>query len=124
MVTQLTREEMEPGVLPKDDYMHVIMFYGETCGPCKMTMPNYEIAADFYRKKGAKIKFYKFHAWESTEIHEYCKTTWELTGVPLFKVFYQGKVIMNKLGGGDDVEMFKTIHEAIDEAYKQTGEKI
>lgn len=124
MVIELTKEDMEPGALPQDDYMHIIMFYGQTCGPCKMTMPYYETLAEFFIRKGAKIKFYKFHAWETPEIHEYCKTTWELNGVPLFKIFHQGKVIMNKLGGGDEAEVFKTIHDAIDEAHKQHGVRI
>jgi thiol-disulfide isomerase/thioredoxin len=124
MVTEITPENMKPGGMPEDDDMHVVMFYGATCGPCKFTMPFYEEAASKFISKGAKIQFHKLHAWENDEIREECKILWNVKGVPTFKFFVQGVMFHEKTGGGKLEDVEKMIHEAIDKAYRQYGSRI
>ena len=107
MVNDITMENMQPGGMPEDDCMHVVMFYGTTCGPCKATMPHYEDISNHYEKLDMKIKFHRIDAWTPEEQAEYCKEVWEIQGVPTFKIFYGGHVLHNHTGGGD----YKKLHE-------------
>jgi thiol-disulfide isomerase/thioredoxin len=123
MVTDITMNDMVPGGMPEDDSIHVIMFYGPTCGPCKSTIPYYEQASDLFTLKGANVKFHKIDAWNPPEQKTYCNQIWGINGVPHFKSFCKGQVISEKVGGGNYEAMFKMIHETIDEAFKRFGEK-
>jgi thiol-disulfide isomerase/thioredoxin len=125
MVTEITMHEMTTGV-PLETYndIYVIMFYGETCGPCKATMPNYETVANFYVEKGAHIKFFKINAWEPAEQNIYCKETWGIQGVPHFKVFCRSEQVIEKTGGGDEETMKGFIQDAIYETLKKLQEKM
>ena len=68
MVTELTMHDMIPETgLPPDANMHIVMFYGANCGPCKASIPHYETVSEFFTKRNAPIKFHKIHAWESME---------------------------------------------------------
>lgn len=124
MVTEISMEYMKSGQLEPDDIMRVVMFYGSTCGPCKATMPNYEAVADFYTNNGTSILFYKINAWEPIEQRDYVNETWAIKGVPHFKVFCKGEVIMTKEGGGDEPTMKQFIVDAVDAAFKQLGVRI
>lgn len=124
MVTELTLENMMPGGTEPDDYMHIVMFHGATCGPCKATMPNYEEAAKNLIEKGARIKFHKLHAWETEEVRQKCQDTWGVTGVPHFKIFMNGVNVFDKLGGGDLEEINRIIQSGIDEAFKRFNIRI
>lgn len=125
MVTEITMHDMQPGSgLPPDNNMHVVMFYGATCGPCKATMPHYEVVSNFFEQNGAPIKLHKIHAWEEGEQKEYCSTVWGINGVPHFKVFYRGEVISIRDGGGDEPAMTKFVLDAIDEVFKRFGDRL
>ena len=64
MIVNLTPETFFDNV-NKEGPLHVIMHYGETCGPCKLTMPHYEILELHFREYNIKnVKFYKFHHWQ------------------------------------------------------------
>lgn len=124
MIVEITKKDMERGLPTPDNDIRVVMFYGPTCGPCKATMPNYEIASDFYNKKTNRIKFFKINAWEPQEQAKYCNEVWNIQGVPHFKAFCRGEMILDKVGGGDEEMMKKFIHDIIDEAFKKFGERI
>lgn len=125
MVTLITMYDMQPETgLPPDDKMHIVMFYGEGCGPCKATMPHYETVANFFTDKNAPIKFHKIHAWEPGEQNEYCKNVWGINGVPHFKTFYKGQVISIRDGGGDEPTMAKYVLDAVDEVFKRFGDRL
>jgi thiol-disulfide isomerase/thioredoxin len=123
MVTEITKADIENGVISNPNVMHVIMFYGTTCGPCKGTMPHYEIASDNYNQKTDRIRFYKIHSWDEAQ-KEYCKETWGIEGVPHFKLMLRGMTIHEKRGGGDLDAMTKMVHEAIDQVFKVHGERL
>ena len=125
MVTEITMNEMATGV-PLDTYndVYVIMFYGETCGPCKATMPHYEAVANFYKEKNAHIQFFKINAWAPDEQKEYCSTVWGIRGVPHFKVFCRSEQVMEKAGGGDEAAMKEFMQNVIYETLKKFQEKI
>lgn len=124
MVIEIVKEQLEAKSIFVPDRMSVIMFYGPTCGPCKATLPHYELASDFYASLNAKMDCYKINAWEPQEQAEYCKTVWEINGVPHFKIFYNENEIHKKNGGGDLMEMKKLIHIGIDECFKLYGARI
>lgn len=124
MVTEITKEDMERGIPNWDNDVRIVMFFGPTCGPCKATMPHYESTSDFYNSRTNKIHFFRINAWEPAEQAEYCRTTWNINGVPHFKVFSRNQVILEKAGGGDEPTMKKFVHDAIDEMFKRFGERI
>lgn len=101
MVTDITMQNMQPGGMPEDSSMHVIMFYGPTCGPCKATMPHYERVAEHLTELGHDIKFHRIDAWNPPDQKTYCREVWGVKGVPHFKFFYQGMEINSRAGGGD-----------------------
>lgn len=125
MVTEITMNDMQPETgLPSDNNMHIVMFYGETCGPCKATMPHYEVVSNFFNEKNAPIKFYRIHAWEEGPQKEYCSNVWGIVGVPHFKVFYKGQILSIRDGGGDEPTMNKFVLDAIDEVFKRFGDRL
>lgn len=125
MVTEITLEDMEPGAMPEDNDMHVVMFYGVSCGPCKMTMPLYETAATFYTEKQARIRFHKLHVWETEDIRSRCAERWNVTGVPHFKLFTHGECIVDRVGGHrEDETMMQMIQDGIDLSFRRFGERI
>lgn len=119
MVNDITMKHMQPGGMEEDDNMHIVMFYGETCGPCKATMPHYEAASNFFESRDAKIKFHRINAWAPEEQAKYVREVWQIKGVPNFKAFYGGEIVHERQGGGDEDAMKKYISEAIGEAFKR-----
>jgi len=124
MVTEITMDEMIIGLPVPDNDLRVVMFFGPTCGPCKATMPHYESIANSLIEKTDRIKLFRINAWEPVEQAKYCSETWNVQGVPHFKIFCRGEQICEKVGGGDEPTMMKFIHDGIDEAFKRFGERI
>ncbi len=124
MVTELSLADMQPGAMQQDDYMHVVMFYGVSCNPCKFTMPFYEEVSKALTEAGARIKFYKFHVWESDETKQFCREKFNVQGVPHFKAFTYGNVVQDKIGGGNKEDLTQFIQNAIDVSFKELGARI
>lgn len=124
MVEEITMVDMATGLPAPDNYMRIVMFFGATCGPCKATMPNYEAASDFFQERNALVKCFKINSWEPEDQKKYCEDVWQIKGVPTFKTFYKGEMILEKVGGGDETTMRKFIHDGIDEVFKKFGDKI
>ena len=91
MIVNLTPETFFDNV-NKEGPLHVIMHYGETCGPCKLTMPHYEILELHFREYNIKnVKFYKFHHWQK-EYKQFIEDNGLKTnGVPTFRYYYMGE---------------------------------
>ena len=124
MITELDTISMgDVSQLDKEE-LAVVMFYGATCGPCKASMPHFETVVGYYQSKGAPIKFYKYHVWETDERKVECKRDWEVTGVPNFKIIYKQKIITSREGGGDEKTIAKFVHDGIDEVFKQFGDRL
>jgi len=91
MILELTPENFFEHI-HSEGPLHVIMHYGMTCGPCKTTLPHYEVMANHFEEyKVANVKFYKFHQWEKSykpfiEEHEL-----NTSGVPTFRFYYFGE---------------------------------
>ena len=125
MIVELTMQDMEaPDVIPPDNNMHIVMFYGTTCGPCLYTRPHYEEVARKFIEFGAPIKFYRINAWEPAEQKTYCTEKWGVQGVPHFKAFYKSQMLLEKIGGGDEPVLHKFVHDNIDEAFKKYGDRL
>ena len=61
MIVQLTPETYFDAIRT-DGPLHVVMHYGETCGPCKATMPHYEVVVNHFTQHNVtNVQFYKFH---------------------------------------------------------------
>lgn len=125
MVTEITKYDLELNELMQDGNMHIVMFYGENCGPCKFTMPFYEEAAQFLLDgKVDVIKFHKMHAWENDETKQYLSDTFDVKGVPTFITFLNGTQINRKVGGGKKEDMLKYVQDSVDMAFKIMGARI
>jgi thiol-disulfide isomerase/thioredoxin len=93
MIIELTPETYFKQV-KKEGPLHVVMHYGSNCGPCKMTMPNYEyVQAHFIEHNVTNVKFYKFHHWEESYKQFIEDNNLTTNGVPTFKYFYVGEVV-------------------------------
>jgi thiol-disulfide isomerase/thioredoxin len=121
MITEITVNDITNNHVLDGSDLVVLMFYGPTCNPCKMTMPYYDSAAQFYTNKQARIRFYRINSWEPEEQKIYVNETWKITGVPTFKIFSHNSVVAEKVGGGDHAELCKFIHEGIDATFKLFG---
>jgi len=75
--------------------MHVVMHYGEKCGPCKRTLPIYEAVVHHFLlfNRGDRVKFYKFHQWEPTYKEFIEQNNLNVKGVPTFKFYYVGESV-------------------------------
>lgn len=94
MVTELTPDTFFEAV-QTEGQMHVVMHYGATCGPCKNTMPVYEVVAQHFIDygRGDRVKFYKFHQWQPEYKPFIEEKKLGTNGVPTFRFYYFGEEI-------------------------------
>jgi thiol-disulfide isomerase/thioredoxin len=94
MVIELTPETFFDTVRIEGP-MHVVMHYGATCGPCKSTMPHYEVVAQHFIDygRGERVKFYKFHQWQPEYKEFITEHNLGTNGVPTFRFYYFGEEI-------------------------------
>lgn len=93
MIVDLTPENFFEYVT-KEGPLHVVMHYGVNCGPCKMTMPHYEVVnAHFLEHNVTNVKFYKFHHWEQSYKEFIEINNLKTNGVPTFRYFYMGDIV-------------------------------
>lgn len=98
MIIELTPETYFEYV-KREGPIHVVMHYGQTCGPCKMTLPHYElVAAHFLEHNITNVKFYKFHQWDINYKQFIEDNNLKLKGVPTFKHYYMGE-LLNEITG-------------------------
>ena len=123
MVTEITMGDMLEPLPYQDNIIRIVMFYGETCGPCNATKPNYELISDMFENLPVDIRFFKINAWHPVEQKDFISTTYGISGVPHFKVFFRGEAVHEKIGGGDAPTMRKFVYDAIEEVFKRYGDK-
>lgn len=88
--------------------LHVVMHYGVTCGPCKMTMPHYEtVDAHFIEHNVTNVKFYRFHQWEEDYKSFIEENDLSVKGVPTFKYFYMGDKLHEVTASYPDPNLIK-----------------
>jgi len=93
MIVELTPENYFENV-KREGPLHVVMHYGQNCGPCKVTMPHYErVEAHFIDFHVTNVKFYKFHQWQQEYKPFIEQNNLQVKGVPTFKYFYMGDVV-------------------------------
>jgi thiol-disulfide isomerase/thioredoxin len=93
MIIELTPETYFKHV-KKEGPLHVVMHFGATCGPCKMTMPFYDaVEKHFLEHKVTNVRFYWFHQWEELYKSFIEENDLKVNGVPTFKYFYMGDVL-------------------------------
>ncbi len=93
MIVELTPDNFFTEVKTEGP-LHVVMHYGQNCGPCKVTLPHYEtVEAHFVEYKVTNVKFYKFHQWESAYKEFIDNNNLKTSGVPTFRYFYMGDVV-------------------------------
>jgi len=93
MIIDLTPETFFEHI-NKEGPLHVIMHYGEKCGPCKNTMPHYQIMVDHFEQYNIKnILFYKFHQWDTNYKQFIEENNLKVNGVPTFRYYYYGETI-------------------------------
>jgi thiol-disulfide isomerase/thioredoxin len=93
MIVELTPETYFKEVYRKGP-LHVVMHFGATCGPCKMTMPYYDaVEQHFVEYKVTNVKFYWFHQWEPSYKDFIDVNNLKTNGVPTFRYFYDGEIV-------------------------------
>ncbi len=91
MIIDLTPETFFEHI-NKEGPLHVVMHYGATCGPCKNTMPFYEILEQhFLEHNFTNVKFYRFHHWEPEYRQFIDDNNLQTNGVPTFRYYYYGE---------------------------------
>ena len=109
MIIDLTPETFFEHI-NKEGPLHVVMHYGATCGPCKVTIPNYEILADHFEKHNfTNVKFYKFHHWEPTFKEFIESNNLKTKGVPTFRFYYFGEILHEETKVFTDATQIKDI---------------
>jgi len=114
MIVQLTPETYFDNV-HKEGPLHVVMHYGETCGPCKMTIPHFSLVEQhFETHKVTNVKFYWFHQWEQEYKKFIEENNLKVNGVPTFKYYYMKDVINEQTRSYNDPnELKKSITDTI-----------
>lgn len=109
MVIDLTPETFFEHV-KQEGPLHVVMHYGITCGPCKMTMPHYEqVEKHFKEFNVTNVKFYRFHQWEQTYREFIDNNNLKTNGVPTFRYYYFGDVINEITASYNDPNEIKKV---------------
>lgn len=93
MIVELTPDTYFDHV-HKHGPLHVVMHFGATCGPCKITMPTYSLVEEhFVRHNVTNVRFYWFHHWEQSYREFIDQHKLNVQGVPAFKYYYAGELI-------------------------------
>lgn len=88
--------------------LHVVMHYGVTCGPCKVTMPHYEAVVQHYAEYSiTNVKFYRFHQWEPTFKEFITENNLQTKGVPSFRYYYMGELVQEEARSFNDSNELK-----------------
>jgi thiol-disulfide isomerase/thioredoxin len=109
MIIDLTPETFFESV-NKEGPLHVVMHYGETCGPCKATMPHYEILELHFREYNIRnVKFYRFHHWQPEYKQFIEDNNLKTNGVPTFRYYYMGEKLHEVTSGYNDPNDMKKV---------------
>lgn len=76
----------------------VIDFYADWCGPCKMMAPHIESVK---KKYGEKLTILKVDTDKSIAIGQH----FNITGIPLVKVYFEGKEVYDRVGYHKEEEL-------------------
>lgn len=120
MIIQLTPETFFENVNTEGP-LHVVMHYGETCGPCKMTMPHYEILEQHFTEYNIKnVKFYTFHQWQPEYKEFIDENNLRGNGVPTFRYYYFGEVLHQVTQSYKDPNDMKKVVMEVIQGIEQT----
>ena len=103
--------------------LHVVLCYGETCGPCKITLPHYEdVAKHFYDYGITKVRFYKFHQWQPEYKPFIAQHKLDVPGVPTIRAYFYGDVLWEKTAVFQDPNALKAEIVQVIEGIQKTME--
>lgn len=109
MIIDLTPETFFQ-YINREGPLHVVMHYGATCGPCKNTMPHYEVLASHFEEHNfSNVKFYRFHQWEQQYKEFIEQNNLKVSGVPTFRYYYYGDVLNEITAGYNDPNAMKQV---------------
>lgn len=109
MILELTPDNFFENI-NKEGPLHIVMHYGETCGPCKSTMPHYEILVNHFKEYNVtNVKFYKFHQWEQTYKPFIEEHNLKAKGVPTFRYYYFGEKLHEVTASYNDPNLMKKV---------------
>jgi thiol-disulfide isomerase/thioredoxin len=91
MIVELTPETFFENV-HREGPLHMVMHYGATCGPCKITMPHYMALVQHFEEYNIRnVKFYTFHHWQKEYKQFIDDNNLKTNGVPTFRYYYMGE---------------------------------
>ena len=121
MVTELDKDTLF-NTIKEDGFLHIVMYYGKTCGPCVLTKPTLEMVEQYFSSLDAKIKFYSFHCWQDDHRAFLAEHNMTMKGVPTFVAYYQGENIFQRSGGfGTKVPLLNTVFQVMDAVKRTIG---
>jgi thiol-disulfide isomerase/thioredoxin len=120
MIVDLTPETFFDSI-NQEGPLHVVMHYGETCGPCKITMPHYEILEQHFSQYDIKnVKFYRFHHWQPEYKPFIEENNLKTNGVPTFRYYYMGEKLHEVTASYKDPNDMKKVVMEVIEGIEQT----
>ena len=120
MIVDLTPEIFFDSI-NQEGPLHVVMHYGVTCGPCKATMPHYEILEQHFSEYNIKnVKFYRFHHWEADYKSFIEENNLKTNGVPTFRYYYMGEKLHEVTASYKDPNDMKKVVMEVIQGIEQT----
>lgn len=120
MIVDLTPETFFDSI-NQEGPLHVVMHYGVTCGPCKVTIPHYEILVQHFANYNIKnVKFYKFHHWEADYKQFIEENNLKTNGVPTFRYYYMGEKLHEVTASYNDPNDMKKVVMEVIQGIEQT----
>jgi thiol-disulfide isomerase/thioredoxin len=120
MIIELTPETFFEHI-NREGPLHVVMHYGATCGPCKNTMPHYELLeSHFVKNNFSNIKFYRFHQWEAAYRQFIDENGLGTNGVPTFRYYYMGEKLHEVVSGYNDPNVMKNVVAEVVKGIEET----
>lgn len=107
MIVELTPDTFFENV-NKEGPLHIVMHYGATCGPCKVTMPHYEVLESHFKQYNIKnVKFYRFHHWQPEYKSFIEENSLKTNGVPTFRCYYMREIVNESTSSYTDPNLLK-----------------
>lgn len=103
-----TQLELEEALSLSDEYLTILDFYADWCGPCSKLEPKLKAIQAKCKEEDKNVIIYKINI-EIQELENFAKEH-EITALPTI-LFIKGNEVVNKVEGIDVKEIEKTIKQ-------------
>jgi thioredoxin 1 len=103
-----TRLELEDALSLSNEYLIVLDFYADWCGPCAKLEPKLKSIQSKCKEENKNVLIYKINI-EIEELEDFSRDH-EVTALPTI-LFIKGNEVVNKIEGIDVKQIEKTINQ-------------